>query len=426
MKVLVLGSGGREHALCEKISRSPQLETLFCAPGSDAISLIAHCVDLNILNPDELARFSKKNKISLVVVGPEAPLAAGVADELKRRKIACFGPTQRAARLESSKAFAKAFMVKYKIPTADFKVFESFDKVARYLAQTPERPVVVKASGLAGGKGVFICRNKKEALLSAKKLMEDKIFKEAGSCVVIEEFLQGPELSAMALIDGESFVFLPLSRDHKRLQDGDLGPNTGGMGAFAPVSVSAKIKREVNAIFKKVLRGIRQEKMDYRGILYCGLILTESGPKVLEFNCRLGDPETQAVLPLIESDILSFFMATTRKRLKVMRLKVRKDFSVCVNLVSQGYPEKIKIGRPIRGLERKRQEVQIFHSGTASQNGKWRTSGGRVLSVVGTAPKLSDARRKAYRTASRIFFPGMGLRRDIASTNTKGDSHGSL
>lgn len=414
MRVLVLGSGGREHALCEKISRSPQLEKLFCAPGSDAISRVANCVNLDILNPVEVAHFSEKNKISLVVVGPETPLALGVADELKKRKIPCFGPTQKAARLESSKAFAKAFMVKYQIPTADFKVFESFDEVSRYLDQIPERPMVVKASGLAGGKGVFVCENKKEALLSAKKLMEDKIFKEAGSCVVIEEFLRGPELSAMAFIDGASSVFLPLSRDHKRLQDGDLGPNTGGMGAFSPVSVSAKIKREINGVFKKVLRGIRQEKMDYRGILYCGLILTERGPKVLEFNCRFGDPETQAVLPLIQSDILLFFMATTRKRLKGMRLKVRKDFSVCVNLVSQGYPEKIKIGRPIRGLEREYREVQIFHSGTAFQDGKWRTSGGRVLSLVGTAPKISDARRRAYSTASQIFFPGMGLRRDIA------------
>ncbi len=411
---MVLGSGGREHALCEKISRSSQLETLFCAPGSDAISRVATCVSLNLLNPSEIAHFSEKNKISLVVVGPEAPLAAGVADELKKRKIACFGPTQKAARLESSKAFAKAFMAKYKIPTADFKVFESFDELSCYLSQTPERPLVVKASGLAGGKGVFVCENKKAALLSAKKLMEDKIFKDAGSCVVIEEFLRGPELSAMAFIDGESLVFLPFSRDHKRLQDGDRGPNTGGMGAFAPALVSDKTKREVDVIFKKVLRGIQREKMDYRGILYCGLILTDRGPKVLEFNCRFGDPETQAVLPLIESDILLFLEAASHKRLRGMRLKVRKDFSVCINLVSEGYPEKIKIGRLIRGLERKYRQIQIFHSGTAFQDGKWRTSGGRVLSLVGTASKISEARRKAYRTASRIFFPGMGLRRDIA------------
>ncbi len=414
MNVLALGSGGREHALCEKISRSPQVGKLFCAPGSDAIRRLAACVDLNILKPAEVSAFAKKNKIDLVVIGPEAPLEAGMADALRKIKIPCFGPTRRAARLESSKAFAKAFMKKYAIPTADFKVFKNFSAASRYLSRIPEGPLVVKASGLAGGKGVFVCKNKKEALLAAKKLMEERIFKDAGNLVVIEECLTGPELSAMAFVDGRSFILLPFSRDHKRLKDGDHGPNTGGMGAFSPVSVSRETKREIETIFKKVLMGIGREKMDYRGILYCGLMLTGEGPRVLEFNCRFGDPETQTVLPLIDSDLFVFLQAAAKKKLKGLKLRVRNESSVCVNLVSEGYPEKIKIGRGILGLEKERVAVQIFHSAAAFKNGEWRTAGGRVLSIVGVGPNLWEARQKAYQGAAKIFFRGMALRRDIA------------
>lgn len=361
-----------------------------------------------------MLEFAVKNKINLVVVGPEVPLAAGVSDALGKRKIACFGPTRRAARLESSKAFAKEFMKKYEIPTAHFRAFQSFSSVSRYLSQITERPLVVKASGLAGGKGVFVCENKRAALLAAKKLMEERIFKDAGDKVVIEECLTGPELSVMGLTDGRSFVLLPLSRDHKRLKDRDLGPNTGGMGAFAPVSVSTKIKEEIEKIFKKTLTGIRREKMNYRGLLYCGLMLTEDGPKVLEFNCRFGDPETQAVLPLMDSDLLPFLWATSQKKLKGLKLKVRKKTSVCVNLVSEGYPEKIKIGRRISGLEKKHEGAQIFHCGTVLENGEWKSAGGRVLSVVGVGSNLKDARQKAYGGADAILFQGRAFRRDIA------------
>ncbi len=414
LNVLVLGSGGREHVLCEKIRLSPYLGKLFCAPGSDAIACLAVCADINCLSPKAVAAFAVENKINLVVVGPEGPLAAGVADELIKRKIACFGPTRRGARLESSKVFAKNFMKKYAIPTAHFKAFKNFSDVSRYLNQISERPLVVKASGLAGGKGVFVCESKEDALISARKLMKERIFKDAGERVVIEECLAGPELSAMALTDGRDFVLLPLSRDHKRLKDGDRGPNTGGMGAFAPVSVSIKTTNEIETIFRETLTGIRREKMDYRGLLYCGLMLTPEGVKVLEFNCRFGDPETQTALPLIQSDFLALLWATSQKKLKGLKIKVLKKSSVCVNLVSEGYPEKIKIGRKILGLGGENRGVQIFHCGTALKNGEWKTAGGRVLSVVAVGTRLTKARNSAYQSAAKIFFQGKALRKDIA------------
>lgn len=417
LRVLVLGSGGREHALCQKIATSPQLQKLFCAPGSDAISQIAECAPLDILNPKEVVRFCQKMSVDMVVIGPETPLAAGVGDLILKYKIACFGPPKKAARLESSKIYAKNFMKRHHIPTADYKVFSSSRSAKNFIRTRMDTPMVVKADGLAAGKGVRVCKNRKEALRTIADLMEKKIFKSAGNSILIEDCLEGPELTAMILVDEKSAFILPFSQDHKRLKDHNKGPNTGGMGAFAPVRLPSKTEKMARSVLKKILIALKKEKMNYRGILYCGLMLTPKGPSVLEFNCRFGDPEAQAVLPLIQSDLLEVLWASARGKLHGQKLDISQDSAVCVVVASHGYPYSASSGETIRGLSSKQKKSLVFHSGTSYKKGLWKTSGGRVLSITGIGSTLVLARQAAYRAVSKIAFPKMRFRKDIA----KGD-----
>ncbi|MBI4679596.1 MAG: phosphoribosylamine--glycine ligase [Elusimicrobia bacterium] len=421
--VLVLGSGGREHALAWKLSRSPGLGKLFCAPGSDAIAGHAACVRLDILDAPAVTGFCGHNGIGLVVVGPEAPLEAGVADALRREGVPVFGPGRDAARLETSKVFAKDFMARHGIPTAGHRVASSAAAAKEALrTYPPDRyPVVLKADGLAQGKGVRICEDRAEALGAVDDFMESKSLGRAGETIVLEECLEGPELSVMALVDGKSFSLLPFSRDHKRLGDGNTGPNTGGMGAFAPVAVDADLARRIEGeVLTRCIEGLARDGLDYRGVLYAGLMLTVDGPKTLEFNCRFGDPEAQAVLPLLQEDLLEVLLEVAGGNLSGRRVKSSGDACLCVVMASEGYPNKPVVGQKIDGLEAAPDDgLMVFHSGTARSADGWITKGGRVLGVTASAPSLAGAREKAYAGVSRIRFDGMQCRRDVGAGMTE-------
>ncbi|MCX5795386.1 MAG: phosphoribosylamine--glycine ligase [Elusimicrobia bacterium] len=415
MKVLILGSGGREHALAWKAAQSRLVQKLYCAPGSDAISALAECIPLDCCDATEVAGFCAEKGVDLVIVGPEGPLAAGVADVLRRAGVRVFGPGQAAARLESSKAFAKDFLARHHIPTARGRCCASVEEAAAAL-EAMKFPLVVKADGLAAGKGVRVCADREEAEETVEDFMSLKTLQAAGETVVIEECLSGPELSALALTDAKTYKLLPHSRDHKRLLDGDKGPNTGGMGAFAPVETGPELESAIRAIFDAALAGLRADGLDYRGVLYAGLMLTAQGPKVLEFNCRFGDPETQALMPLLDCDLVALTLACAEGRLGPAELKVRPGACVCVTLASENYPRAPMTGRPITGLEDfpESPDLRLFHAGTARPGGRWTTTGGRVLGVTAWGPDASAARRRAYEGVSRVCFDGMHYRRDIA------------
>ncbi|HVE14986.1 MAG TPA: phosphoribosylamine--glycine ligase [Elusimicrobiota bacterium] len=414
MIVLLLGSGGREHALAWAIKKSPRLEKLYAAPGSDAIAELAERVPLDPLDGKAVAEFCAKAGVSLVVIGPEAPLAAGVADVLRAAGVSVFGPGKAAAQLESSKAFAKDFMRRHRIPTARFATFTD---AAKAKAALPEfgLPVVVKADGLAAGKGVRVCATLAEAQTALDDFMSRGALGEAGRRVVLEEALSGPEASWLGFCDGKNFLPLPPSQDHKRLKDGDLGPNTGGMGVFAPTPTvtPAVVKRIRAEIADQVLIGLAKDGLDFRGLLYIGLMLTRDGPKVIEFNARFGDPETQAVLPLLQEDVLSLLEKTAEGKLK-SRAPRWKGASVCVVLASEGYPDKPATGRAISGLDDPAlSQALVFHAGTKKEGNVWKTAGGRVLGITAVGETLEDARAKAYAAADKIRFEGLQLRRDI-------------
>jgi phosphoribosylamine--glycine ligase len=415
MKVLILGSGGREHALAWKTASSRQVQQLYCAPGSDAIASLAECVAINPLDGVALAGFCAEKGVDLVIIGPEGPLAAGVADVLRKSGVRVFGPGKEAARLESSKAFAKGFMARHNIPTARGVCCASAGEAAAAL-ETMKFPLVVKADGLAAGKGVCVCQDREEAEETIDDFMQLKTLQAAGETVVIEECLSGPELSVLAFTDGKSYKLLPHSRDHKRLLDGDKGPNTGGMGAFSPVDISPATESAVRAIMDAVLAGLRADGLDYRGVLYTGLMLTPQGPKVLEFNARFGDPETQALIPLLDCDLVTVAQACADGRLGPIEVKLRPGACVSVTLASENYPRAPMTGRPIAGLEgfADRDDLWLFHAGTARRDGRWLTAGGRVLGVTALGADLASARRLAYEAVSRITFDGMLYRRDIA------------
>lgn len=418
MKVLLLGSGGREHALAWSLARSRKLEELVCAPGSAALARLGACADADILDPKAVSRLCMERRPDLVIVGPEAPLEAGVADELRADGLAVFGPSRAAARLETSKIFAKDFMVRHGLPTAAWRACRDASQARKAVSELGA-PVVVKADGLAGGKGVRVCATKEDALEAVSDFMEAKTLGRAGEGLVVEEFLEGTELSALALTDGKTFRLLPFARDHKRLNDGDKGPNTGGMGVFAPVAVDAEMERKIRTeIFERTLNGLKADGLDYRGVLYAGLILHHSTPKLLEFNCRFGDPETQAILPLIKNDLLAALRAAAEGRLERAKLEIRAGACACVVLASEGYPAKPVTGRSIEGLEalEDQEGLMVFHSGTAGGPGNWTTSGGRVLGVSAWAATPEAARRAAYEAAGRIRFEGMQCRRDIGAS----------
>ncbi|HOL91774.1 MAG TPA: phosphoribosylamine--glycine ligase [Clostridiales bacterium] len=416
MKVLIVGGGGREHAIAWKISQSPKVSKLYCAPGNGGIASLAQCVPIKAMDIEGITSFAKSEGIDLVVVAPDDPLAAGMVDALENAGIRAFGPVKAAAEIESSKVFSKNLMKKYGIPTAAYEVFDNADNALEYL-RTCSYPTVVKADGLALGKGVIIAGNYDEAEKAVRSIMSDRIFGSAGNRVVIEEFLVGTEVSILAFTDGETLVLMVSSQDHKRAMDNDMGPNTGGMGTFSP---SRLYTAEINDycmknIFMPTIEAMRKEGRRFKGVLYFGLILTADGPKVLEYNARFGDPETQVVLPHLKTDIIDIFEAIIDERLSEINIEWENRSAVCVILASGGYPGKYETGLEITGIDEAEKDpsVIVFHAGTKLEAGKYYTAGGRVLGVTAVADTIDDARAKAYAAVGKIKFEGMHYRRDI-------------
>jgi len=412
MRILVVGGGGREHALVWTLARFHK--ELFCAPGNAGIAELAECVAIEPGDIPRLAEFARKQRIDLTVVGPEAPLVAGLADEFQRQGLAVFGPTRAGAQLEGDKAFAKRLMQELGIPTARFEVFDDVAKARRFLARQPER-VVIKAAGLAAGKGVVVAQTRDEALVALNRFMVEGQLGPAGRTVVIEECLEGEEASIIGLCDGQTVRFLRPSQDHKRLLDNDQGPNTGGMGAYAPAPVvTPDMERRIEEwVFRPLLAGLRNKGIDYRGVIYAGMILTEQGPYVLEFNCRFGDPETQVILPLLEGDLAELLMACVLGRLAERAVRCSAKWALCVVAAAEGYPGAYRKGMVISGLEGVGEEVIVFHAGTKRVAGQVVTNGGRVLGVTGRGKTLQEARDRAYQALKGIWFEGMRFRSDI-------------
>lgn len=414
-----MGSGGREHALAWKIAQSPLVDRIYCVPGNAGMAKVGVCVDLPITPDgfDRLADFAEKEGIDLTVVGPEAPLVAGIVDVFSERGLKIFGPTKAAAQIEDSKSFSKRFMLQRGIPTAEGVSFSDPDEAIDYI-KSKGAPIVVKADGsAAAGKGSFVCMEVEEAINAVKAIMVDRIFGEAGRKVVVEEYLEGEEASFIVLTDGETVLPLVTSQDHKRAYDGDKGPNTGGMGAYSPAPVvTDRMAREIiERIILPTVKGLREEGRPYVGALYAGLMITDEGPKVLEFNCRFGDPETQVILPRLESDLVPALLACIEGRLSEVKLKWRDEAAVCVVLASGGYPGRYEKGKVIEGVEEAEEieNVVVFHAGTAVKEGKLVTNGGRVLGVTALDRDIPSAIRRAYRAVERIRFEGMHYRRDI-------------
>ena len=422
MKVCVIGNGGREHAIAWRLSISPSVEKVYAVPGSAAMKNCAELVGIDWSHTDHLIRFLKDNKVDLVVVGPEAPLVAGLADTLNEAGIPVFGPSKAAAQLEGSKVFAKDLMKKYNIPTAAYGVFSDADEAKQFIAKTGA-PIVVKADGLAAGKGVVVAMTIDEANAAVDDMLSGNRFGEAGSTVVIEEFMEGEEASLLAFVDGKTVVPMIASQDHKRIFDGDKGPNTGGMGAYAPAPVLTDRWRQVveEKILRPVVDGLAKEGIPYKGCLYAGLMLTDKGPKVVEFNCRFGDPETQVVLPLLDGDLAQIMYDCATGRLNPQDVHWHKGAACCVIMASAGYPESSHKGDVIDGLDdvEKDGSVYVFHSGTKKEDGKFVTAGGRVLGVTALGDSLQDAISKAYAQVERIHFDGQQVRRDIGQKGLK-------
>jgi len=420
MRVLLVGSGGREHALGWKLAQSPLLKALYCAPGNAGTARL-HAQGAEISNipvkaedKNALVQSALERKVDLVVIGPEAPLAAGLADDLRAKGLAVFGPSQAAAQIESSKVFAKEFMARRGIPTASFAVFRDFDKALAHLREA-EHPVVIKASGLAAGKGVVVPENPTQAETALRQIMVEKEFGAAGDEVVLEERLTGPEVSLFGFTDGVSIQATLPAQDHKQIFDGDRGPNTGGMGAYAPVPICppAMTEKILRSVLQPAVDGLREEGRPFVGVLYGGLMITKQGPKVIEFNCRFGDPETQAILPLLEGDLLIILMACATGHLAEVDIRWSKNAAACVVLASPGYPGKYPVGLPISGLEETRPDSFIFHAGTKEQDGQIVTAGGRVLCATGWGENIPQALKSAYAAIEPIRFEGMHFRKDI-------------
>ena len=418
MKVMVLGGGGREHAICRGLKRSPEVTKLYCSPGNPGIAEIAECVALPAGDMEAVADFAEKNGIDLLVVGPELPLCQGVADAVRARGIPVFGPSKAAARLEGSKDFSKQFMVKYGIPTAAYGSFTEKEKALEYVRAeyAAGRGVVVKADGLAAGKGVIVASCQTEAEKAVEECFGGA-FGAAGNVVVIEELLVGEEASILALADGNTVIPLVSSQDHKRLLDGDKGPNTGGMGAYSPAPVvTDALMREIDeTILQRFLKGVREEKLDYRGIIYAGIMVTKNGPKVLEFNVRFGDPETEAILPCLESSLADVLLKTALGKVADIEMKWSPKPSVCIVMASEGYPGTLRKGFAITGIEEAEKDgVIVFHAGTAMKDGVLVNAGGRVLVVTADGETVTDAIAKAYEGVAKIRWTGVQYRHDIA------------
>lgn len=416
MKVLVIGSGGREHALVWKLSQSRHVDRIYCMPGNAGIAEIAECIDINN-DFQALLDFVKYEWIDLTIVGPEEPLSKGIVDIFEKEGRKIIGPSMGASMLEASKVFAKDFMRRYGIPTAEHRVFTSYIHAEDYV-RIKGAPIVVKADGLAAGKGVFVARTVDEAMEALRLIMKERIFGDAGERVVIEECLEGEEASFMVFCDGKTIIPMVSSQDHKRVFDNDEGPNTGGMGAYSPAPViTEEVERKViNKIMLPAIRGMRAEGIKYKGILYAGLMIKEGIPYVLEFNCRFGDPETQPVLSRLKTDLVDISFAIIEERLSEMMVEWRPEVSVCVVLASKGYPGKYEKGKVIKGIDRLKgiEDLYIFHAGTKFNNGDVVTSGGRVLGVTALGKNIAEARDRVYNAIREIQFEGMHFRRDIA------------
>lgn len=418
MNVLVVGGGGREHALVWKISQTKSVKKIFCAPGNAGISEIAETIPIRADDLSSLLKFALENKMDLTVVGPELPLALGIVDLFESNGLKIFGPSKLSAEIESSKVFAKNFMRKYNIPTANYNTFTS-DEIneAKKFVFSLTPPIVIKADGLAGGKGVTICESYDDAVKTIELYFSQKIFGSAGEKIVIEEFLKGEEASIFAITDGDDFITLPPAQDYKRVFDDDKGKNTGGMGSYAPTPLidQSMLERIKNEIIKPTIEGLKSENRKYKGCLYCGLMITDEGPKVLEFNCRFGDPETQVVLPLIETDILEMFLSAIEGGIKNLKYSIKDLTAVCVILASAGYPDKYETGKEIKGLDelKKLSDIIVFHAGTKKVNNKILTDGGRVLGITAIGKEFETTIKNVYGAVELVKFEGMHYRKDI-------------
>ena len=417
MKVLVIGGGGREHAICWKLSKSPKVDELYCAPGNAGIAEVAKCVDIGVMDFEKMADFAKKEAFDLVVVGPDDPLAGGIVDVLEEKGLRVFGPRKNAAILEGSKAFSKDLMKKYGIPTAAYETFDTPEAALKYLETAPV-PIVLKADGLALGKGVLICNTREEAKEGVKTLMLDKQFGHAGDRIVVEQFMTGREVSVLSFVDGKTIKIMTSAQDHKRAKDGDQGLNTGGMGTFSPSPFYTKEVDEFcrKYIYQATVDAMKSEGREFKGIIFFGLMLTADGPKVLEYNARFGDPETQVVLPRMKNDIVDVFEACVDGTLDQTDLQFEDNAAVCVVLASDGYPEHYEKGKKITGLEnfKDKDGYYVFHAGSKfDAEGNILTNGGRVLGVTATGKDLKEARANAYKATEWIHFENKYMRHDI-------------
>jgi phosphoribosylamine--glycine ligase len=429
MNVLVVGKGGREHALVWKLAQSPRAETVFCAPGNAGTAVDGVNVPIDGTDPnewDKLARFCKKENVGLVVVGPEDPLANGISDYLRERGLRVFGPSKEAARIEASKVFSKELMRHADVPTAEFRIFDHPDPARTYI-ETRDYPVVVKADGLAAGKGVIVCKDTAEAMKAVERIMVREEFgPRAGRRIVVEKKLDGEELSLLALVSGRSIFLLPPTQDHKAIFDDDKGPNTGGMGTYCPAPIGTdKLVSEIeSSVFVPIVHAMKRGRYPFNGVLFAGMMLTNQGPRVLEFNCRFGDPEAQVILMRLQSDLLDLLEAVADERLGDLpqeKLTFDQRPAVCVVMSSGGYPGKYETGKPITGLDEaaKLPDVKVFHSGTKIKNNRVATDGGRVLAVTALGDDLAAAKARAYEAVKLIHFPGMHYRTDIADKALK-------
>ena len=414
MKILIIGSGGREHAIAWKISNESNVKEIYCAPGNAGISDVAKCLNINETDTDSLVKFAKENKIDLTIVGPEVPLVNGIVDEFEKENLRIFGPNKKCSQLEGSKAFCKDFMIRHNIPTAKYKEYTDLEKAISEI-DSFGYPVVIKADGLAAGKGVVISENKEDAISTLKDMMEDKKFGNAGDKIVVEEFLKGIETSILAFVDNDTIVPMVSAKDHKKVFNKEMGPNTGGMGTFSPSEIyTNELSEEIMVnVLQKTLDGFKKDNLNYKGILFVGLMITNEGAKVLEYNVRFGDPETQSVLFRLESNLSEIMDSIIDNNLKNIDIKYSEEEAVCVMLTSGGYPESYEKGKIIKGLDKLDDDIVVFHSGTKLVDGNLVTNGGRVIGITTKAKTVKNAAEKVYENIKRINFEGMHYRTDI-------------
>ena len=414
MKILVVGGGGREHAICWKLSKEANVDKIYCAPGNAGISNVAQCIDIQDSDIENLLKFAKENKIDLTIVGPEIPLVAGIVDKFEKEGLKIFGPNKKCAQLEGSKSFSKDFMIRHNLPTAKYKEYTDLDEAISEI-DSFGYPVVIKADGLAAGKGVVIPENREDAITTLKEMMSDKKFGNAGDKIVVEEFLTGIETSILAFVDNDTIVPMVSSKDHKKVFEGETGLNTGGMGTFSPSEIyTEKLAKEVQEkILDKTLEGFEKDNLNYKGILFVGLMITEDGPKILEYNVRFGDPETQSVLFRLDTDLNKIISEILNNNLKNIEINYSKEEAICVMLTSGGYPENYEKGKVISGLENLDSDIVVFHSGTKFDNENIVTNGGRVIGITAKGKTVKEAGEKVYENIKKINFEKMHYRKDI-------------